>query len=169
MLRYFRSFALQLTLLAIIFLLVIGGPMVVFAQDDIHLPSPVQQVDEPATVAGDNVIVNTWAAITGLVMSFLAGGIVGIAGIGILMNRLKNDQATLNAIEGLVTSAPPAVMEFLQELVRTGRVTLDVIDTVSDGQPNIVAEGNQFIRGTIGTTMPTVQVRSDPPPETETS
>ena len=99
-------------------------------------PSPLPQGGEesPAEQPGFNLL------------EFLSGALVGVvstlAAVFGIVGRLKNDKATLDAIEWLGKSIPIDAMDTwldkLNEMGRNLRDAGEVIDKVTDGLPNLV-------------------------------
>lgn len=68
----------------------------------------------------------------------LTGASVVLASIFGLIGRMKNDKAALDAIEWLGKSVPIEALDKLGALGRNMRDAGEVIDKVTDGQPNVI-------------------------------
>jgi hypothetical protein len=78
---------------------------------------------------------NLWTVIMGTIAAFAVGGIAGISGALALVSRVRNDQATMKAIEGLIDSAPPSVVEVIRDLSKLLSEAGVLLEEVSDGEP----------------------------------
>lgn len=103
--------------------------------------APVEVLNEapsvetaPVVVADDAVRVDVVQVIIGLLTAFAAGGIVGIGGLSVFVQRLQNDTATVTALEKLAASYPPETKEILLGISRglenIGRLGAEVFDGV---------------------------------------
>ncbi len=88
----------------------------------------------PVDLVSDGVQVNLVQVIIGLLGAFAAGGIVGIAGLAVFVDRIRKDTATVAAMESLATSFPPSTKELLERaftvLEKVGGLGAEVFDAV---------------------------------------
>lgn len=135
----------NLLLLVMIFLLAVSlhGPLL--AQDTLVTNTPVAEVtpepvvtpapaDEPADQPG------TLVGLLNFVVGAVTGAVVTLTGTFAIIGRIKNDKPMLDLIEALGKSVPAEVTLKLNELGRSVRDAGEVIDAVTDGQPNEVSE-----------------------------
>lgn len=106
-----KRFTFVLALLALIFIGLAAVPA--FAQDSTPVPL------DTATVT-----LSVWQVIVGVVAAVASGGILGIAGVGVLANRLRHDAVAITAIEKLGDSVPPETAKQVMDL--TGRFNQSV-------------------------------------------
>lgn len=89
-----------------------------------------QETTSPTVDGGYSV--NLIQIIIGLLTAFSAGGIVGIAGLAMFVDRIRNDVATVTALEKLGASFPPETRELLKggsrSLVSIGELGEEVFD-----------------------------------------
>lgn len=115
----------------------------VAAQESTPEPDQTVQVTvssgEPSANEGSTVVLSALQVVMGLVSAFAIGGVVGIAGVGILAARLRHDAVTLAAIEKLGDSVPPETAAQIMNL--TGQFNASVneltalVNEVLDGIP----------------------------------
>lgn len=95
---------------------------------------PVEEAAPVVVVADDGVNVDLVQVIIGLLTAFAAGGIVGIGGLSVFVQRLQNDTATVTALEKLAASYPPETKEILLGISRglenIGRFGGEIFDNV---------------------------------------
>lgn len=91
---------------------------------------PLQTIDD------DLVTVNIWQIFTGLFATFAAGGVIGIAGAGLVATRLRDDAATMTAIEGATKNVPPEIAKLLIDLAKSGQAVGDLLIEALDGVPS---------------------------------
>ena len=112
-------------------ILLLGLPVVAQTTEE---PGDIGEVVEPVETGEPGVSFIERA------VTFLTGAVAGGAGVLIAVfgtiGRFKNDQATLNMIEWLGKSIPPEALDKLNEIGRNMRDAGDVIDRVTDGEPN---------------------------------
>ena len=122
----------------------LGGGSFVFAQEATEAPAgdavvvvaPVNEAPAPAvdTPAADGVQVNLVNVVIGLLTAFAAGGIVGIGGLSVFVQRLQKDTSTVTALELLQKSWPPETRELLLGISRgladIGKLGAEVFDGV---------------------------------------
>ena len=115
-----------LSMFILLFLLLLAPVSVALAQDTTPPPSN-----------GGQVVLDIFTALGGILAAFAAGGIVGVAGISLFIQRLRNDTATLNAIERLYTSIPQdAVRDIIRSVIEVWVETGELLDDITDGEPN---------------------------------
>lgn len=113
----------------------------VFAQDATAIPLPEVTAEPGGGSVVDTVEnlqefgLNLWTVITGVILAFAAGGVTGLGGAVIIINRVKNDQSTMAAIEGLVNSFPPDTRDVLVKIGDGIAVIGSFVKEVSDGVP----------------------------------
>jgi hypothetical protein len=95
---------------------------------------PVEEAAPVVVVADDGMTVDLVQVIIGLLTAFAVGGIVGIGGLSVFVQRLQNDTATVTALEKLGASYPPETKEILLGISRglenIGRLGAEVFDDV---------------------------------------
>jgi hypothetical protein len=78
------------------------------------------------------VSVNLVNVIIGLLTAFAAGGIVGIAGLAIFIDRIRKDTATVTAMEKLADSFPASTKQILERaftvLEKASNLGVEVFD-----------------------------------------
>jgi hypothetical protein len=87
------------------------------------------------TVPDASITLNIWQVIGGVIAAVSVGGIAGFAGAGVLASRLKNDAATMKAIEALADSAPRHVIEALAAIGRSSIGVGELLVEATDGVP----------------------------------
>ena len=147
---------LKLALLALMLSLVIPA----FAQDTPAAVEPsvvaTQEAEPTAAATSDAAVTDTdsgntsndnagsadpaitlkwWQVLAGIALAFGGGGLVGIAGVGVLAVRIKNDKATMTAIEGLANSVPAHVVKLILDTTRSTQAIAGVVEEVFDGVP----------------------------------
>jgi hypothetical protein len=129
-----------------------------WAQDATAEPVPSQEVEmvmqeaevpAPPLVeapAADGVSVNLITVIIGLLTAFSAGGIMGIAGLAIFVDRINKNTSTVTALELLASSWPPETRELLLGISRglesIGKLGAEVTDEVPLAQKPPLATWN---------------------------
>jgi hypothetical protein len=83
------------------------------------------------------ITINVFAAIGGILAAFLTGGGLTLAALNMFTNKLKNDTATLNAIEALATSLPQSALTELRQIISVAKTTVEIAEKVTDGKPNV--------------------------------
>lgn len=87
----------------------------------------------PDLEPGD-VVLNVGQIIAGVIAAVTAGGIIGVAGAGVLANRLLQDKATVTAMEKLADSLPPETtlkfLEFFMSVESVANLGTEVFDDV---------------------------------------
>jgi hypothetical protein len=73
--------------------------------------------------------------IIGLLSAFASGGVIGIAGVAIFIDRIRNDKATVTALENLANSFPPSTKEILEKAFVTTQKIGQLGAEVFDGVP----------------------------------
>ena len=96
----------------------------------------VTEVPTVTIVQGANTFIDIGQSLLLIIVGTVTGGFVGIGAILIILRSIRNDEALLDAIEGLVVSAPPEVVETLQHLSEALVTSGEIIDMVSDGETN---------------------------------
>lgn len=94
--------------------------------------------DVPVVVVDDanpsDLSVNLVQVIIGLLTAFAAGGIIGIAGLAVFVDRLRSDTAMVTALEKLAESYPPGTRDILLNVSKTidsiGELGKEVFDNV---------------------------------------
>lgn len=98
----------------------------------------VVEVESPAEEAtdasGGKITLNVWQLVTFAVTFFLTGGSVGVVGFGTLAKRMRNDAATMAAIEAIAKSYPPETRQLIERLgtsaVAVGELLVEAADSV---------------------------------------
>lgn len=97
-----------------------GEPEPATTQEVIATPAPVESpVESPVIQDGSDLSINLVQVIIGLLTAFAAGGVVGIAGLAIFVDRIRDDKATVTALEKLAESYPPNTRELLLGISKT--------------------------------------------------
>lgn len=128
-------------LITIIFMMTIFQGIITLAED-VTPPAPTEQVQEttsdvmpaPATESTD-LQVDLVQIIIGLLTAFAAGGIVGISGLAIFVDRIRNDSATVTALEKLAESYPPGTRDLLLNISKSVTSIGALGEEVFDGKP----------------------------------
>jgi hypothetical protein len=86
------------------------------------------------------VVLNVWTVVSGVVMLLLSGAFIGVAGFAALARTIRNDPALIKAIEGLTVSVPAdrlkVVNQFGQGLEEVGRLVVEATDEIpADSKP----------------------------------
>jgi len=89
----------------------------------------------PVAAADDAAVqVNLVQVIIGLLTAFSAGGIIGIAGLALFVERINKNTSTVTALELLQTSWPPETRDLLlgisKGLESIGKLGKEVFDDV---------------------------------------
>jgi hypothetical protein len=153
-----KSLKLLVNLVLLVFLLTLAVES--FAQDETaeapipsqevemvtqEAPAPVDETSAPAPAA-DGVSVNLITVIIGLLTAFSAGGIMGIAGLAIFVDRINKNTSTVTALELLASSWPPETRELLLGISRglesIGKLGAEVTDEVPIAQKPPLATWN---------------------------
>lgn len=92
-------------------------------------PAETQPSADPA------IALKWWQVLAGLASAFGIGGVVGIAGVGTIAQRVRNDAATMAAIEGLAKSVPADVAKMALSLARSGEAIAGVVEEAFDDIP----------------------------------
>jgi hypothetical protein len=103
----------------------------------VEVPAPVVE-EVPVVIAPvvtEGVTINLVQVIIGLLGAFAAGGIVGIAGLATYIDRIRNDKATVTALEKLGDSFPPSTKELLERAFRIMEKASSLGVEVFDGVP----------------------------------
>jgi len=99
-----------------------------------------------AETPADGVSVNLITVIIGLLTAFSAGGIMGIAGLAIFVDRINKNTSTVTALELLASSWPPETRELLLGISRglesIGKLGAEVTDDVPIAQKPPLATWN---------------------------
>jgi hypothetical protein len=82
------------------------------------------------------ITINVFAAIGGVLAAFLAGGGLTLTALTVVTNKLKNDTATLNAIEALAMSVPQSALSEIRQIISVAKATVEIAEKVTDGKPN---------------------------------
>jgi hypothetical protein len=99
-------------------------------------PVMAQDAEPPEPVLADTTIVlDIWQIIGGVIAAVSVGGIAGFAGAGVLAARLRNDPATLKAIEALANSAPKHVTDALAAIGKSSVAVGELLVEATDGVP----------------------------------
>ena len=94
-----------------------------------------QEAPSPSLSSSD-VVLNVGTVLVGLVSAFLAGGIVGVAGLSMFIGRVRNDALLKDSIEKLAISLPPDTLYQVRQFVQVWREAGSLLDEVTDGKPN---------------------------------
>lgn len=117
------------TVLVVLILLLLAVPAI--AQDGPAAETPTPLPDDSGEVVPAPGF-NLAEFLAGLVAG-ATGALIGVFGI---VGRIKNDKAALDAIEWLGKSIPVDALDRLNELGKAMRDAGEVIDRVTDGEPN---------------------------------
>ncbi len=144
----------RLSLGLILFILAFGLAGNVMAQETpLSSPPPNTGEVDPLPSPPPNTGEGTPGALAGL-LNFVTGALVGaaasLAGLFALVGRLKSDKAALDAIEWLGKSIPVDALDKLNEMGRNLRDAGEVLDKVTDGQPNAVIEAAEDLTAITG-------------------
>lgn len=111
------------------------------------MPAVAQEVtpepDEVPVIVVDDAeefSVNVVQVIIGLLGAFAAGGIVGIAGLAVFVDRLRSDATTVTALEKLAESYPPGTRDLLLNISRTVDSIGELGKEIFDGVPIVEKE-----------------------------
>lgn len=124
-------------ILAALFLtLLCATPALAQEADATPEPTPVIEVEPaPVTMPDATITLNIWQLFGGFIAAFSVGGIGGFAGAGLLATRLRNDPATMKAIEGLANSTPKHVTDALTAVGKSAVSVGELLIEASDGVP----------------------------------
>lgn len=92
-------------------------------------------VEQPAGSADPTITLKWWQVIAGLFTAAAGGGLIGIAGFGVLATRIRNDAATMSAIEGLAKSVPADVVKVILDTAKSAQAIAGVVEEAFDGVP----------------------------------
>lgn len=142
-------------ILALLLALLLALP--VLGQDATAEPIPVATAEATQPVESGGVVINVdagndtandigasddpvitlkwWQVIAGLFTAAAGGGLIGIAGFGVLATRIRNDTATMSAIEGLAKSVPADVVKVILDTTKSTQAIAGVIEEAFDGIP----------------------------------
>lgn len=125
-------------IITLILLLLLALP--VMAQDATAEPVATQEaaaiVTPDTTTSNDSdVTLSVWQIITGVAGAFALGGVVGVAGAGVLASRLRNDPATMSAIEKLGNSVPEPTAKLIIDLAKSGQEIAELLKEALDRVP----------------------------------
>lgn len=86
------------------------------------------------------ITLNIWTLVSGVIMLLLSGAFVGVAGFAALARTVRNDPALIAAIEGLTNSVPverrALVNQFGEGLIETGKLVVEATDGIpADSKP----------------------------------
>lgn len=127
-----------LSSLLIICLFLFGG-VIAIAQEATPEPD-APPVVTPLPDTDGNVVLSVFQVVIGVVAAVAVGGIVGIAGVGVLASRLRNDAATIAAIEALAKSVPPETAKQVVDLTGQLNKSMNEITLlVSEALDNVPA------------------------------
>lgn len=79
-------------------------------------PAPDTTPDIPVPVENGSLVLSTLEIVLGVVGIFSAGGVVGVAGAGVVAYRLRTNPSTIAAIEKLGNSVPENTAKQIIEL-----------------------------------------------------
>lgn len=133
----------RLSVVFMVLMLVLGLPMVAVAQDD------TPDADVPVVVTDgeqlSDVSINLVQIVIGLLSAFAAGGVIGIAGLMVFIDRLRNDVATVTALEKLSASYPPETRELLLSISgavkSVGKLGEEIFDDVPVVDKGVIPNG----------------------------
>lgn len=136
MLRFFLKAATLFVLLLLLIVPILGQD-VEPVPTEVPVQPEVEQVVVPpeAVVEPESVRVNLVQVIIGLLGAFAAGGIIGIAGVAVFADRIRNDSPTVTALELLAHSWPPGTRELLLQASRGARSIGALGEEVFDNVP----------------------------------
>ena len=83
----------------------------------------------------DDLSVNVIQIVIGLLTAFTAGGVVVVGGAVVLIDRIRDNTATVTAMERLAESFPPGTRDLLLYAARTGKSFSELAEEVLDGEP----------------------------------
>lgn len=104
--------------------------------DPLVTPVPPIDVTPPVVLQPGEIAVNLASILLGLVVAFI-GGMGAFTLLGGLTN-VRNDKATLDAIEKLANSLPVEALDKFLEIGKVMQRLGEIIETVTDRQPNVV-------------------------------
>lgn len=115
--------------------LILTSIPLVLADDETPVPGDVVVLSGTEVGQVDsNLQVNVVQVIIGLLGAFAAGGVVGIAGLAVFVDRIRNDHATVTALELLAQSFPPETRKLLKNASDTvtsiGELGSEVLDDI---------------------------------------
>ena len=116
-----------ISIVLVLFLMLWGLPAL--AQESTE-PAPVEEpITPPSEPAPFNLV--------HVLVSGIIGAVAGVSGVLAAVGRIKNDKATLDAIEWAGKNIPvEGLLEIINALGRNMKDAGDVIDKISDGKPN---------------------------------
>jgi len=132
-------------LLMMIIVLLLAGSVV--AQDATSEPdsSDVPTVTLPANEtlpsADPAITLKWWQVLAGLFAAVGVGGVGGVAGAGVIARRMRDNPATLAAIEGLANSVPADVAKLMLGVARSGKEVALLAEEAFDGVPAAAKPG----------------------------
>lgn len=103
---------------------------------DVTEVAPVEPAPEPEQPPQDESI---WAGLARYGLAVLAGIGIGVTTALGIVSRIKNDKATLDAIEWAGRNISPEAIAEIRKLAMLLRDAGEVIDKVTDGKENVVA------------------------------
>ena len=135
-----RTFLKALTLLVLAALLIVPLMAQEVPVDEAPVVTEAPVVEVPVVVspvvapAADSMQVNLISIIIGLLTAFSAGGIMGIAGLALFVDRINKNTPMVTAFEQLGASFPPETKEILlgisRALEKLGQLGGEVFDGV---------------------------------------
>lgn len=135
----------------VLLLVVLGAP--VLAQDGTEtvVPDGTQvavgdPLVEPTAPDVTQISINVALVIVGLLTAFAAGGVAGIAGMASYVQRVRNDEGTVIAMEKLAESFPASTLGLINDLAEGTRQLALLVKEVTDGVP-VDEKGNNFPPG----------------------
>lgn len=108
--------------------------LVVFTMMVLTLPVAAQTVS--SATEGEAILrISLWQAVTGVVAAALAGGSLSIAGMGVIISRIKDDTSTIAAIEHAAKNVPPETVDTILNLTQLLASASNLVEEVFDGVP----------------------------------
>ncbi|NJL54399.1 hypothetical protein HC928_03820 [bacterium] len=98
--------------------------------------TPVPAPPQPETVvAAGYLVISVVTALVGAVALFATGTFAGISGAALYLARLKDDAATITALEKMYDSVPDSVAQRLLDIIELLDTGVDLLHEVTDGEP----------------------------------
>ena len=102
---------------------------------------PVIVVPDP--IEPGQIITDVGSIIFYLLAAFGVGGVAGIAGFGIIANRLLKNKDALDAMERLATNTIPlSALEVINSIAETAAKVAELVAVITDRLPNVIPPGD---------------------------
>jgi hypothetical protein len=99
------------------------------------LPAAAQEFSAQQQAIDPTITLSVWQAVTGVVLAVLSGGALTIAGVGVLVERVRKDNETMTAIERLGDSVPRELAEKMLDFSGALRSISAMMQETFDGVP----------------------------------